>query len=108
MMNAVCPTRQIIWFTGFLIMATGLLGAAQAAPKDRAPSKPNAAGEYSGSWIDTPEGQEADAIMQRTLRGEISNEEFVRLREAWRQKWIEGKGATALPAQNIPDVKLRK
>jgi hypothetical protein len=89
-------------------MASGLLGSVQAAPKSGMPSKPNAAGEQSGDWIDTQEGQEATAIMERALKGEIDNNEFVRLREAWRQKWVNGKGAETIPVPVVPNVKLRK
>ena len=88
--------RSIIWV---LIMASGLLGSVQAAPKSGMPSKPNAAGEQSGDWIDTQEGQEATAIMERALKGEIDNNEFVRLREAWRQKWWMARGLRLSPCR---------
>ncbi len=95
-------------FIGVLLMA-GLLDGAMAAPKQVAPDAVPMTGERTGqNWIETPEGQEAEAIMQKAMRGEITNEEFVQMREAWRRKWVDGKGATSMPAPLVPDVKLIK
>ena len=46
--------------------------------------------------------------MQKAMKGEISDEEFMRLKEQWRAKWVDGKGATSMPAPLVPDVKLIK